>query len=178
MRPSARGYLTPVERAQIRPEFLEPVPDPAAMWTSLEAVLEAHEGDCLGTVFRRHAVLRIRDRAAHFWSPHLYLELREPDEDDPEGTPVRLHGRFAPHPHVWTLFMAIYLLLTIGALASAVWGFSVWTLGQDPWVLFGIPAALMVQAAVYAAALFGQRLGAEQMHELRSLVDQARDRAD
>ncbi|MFK7986454.1 MAG: hypothetical protein AB8I08_10510 [Sandaracinaceae bacterium] len=162
-----------MERTQIRPEFLEPVADPAAVWASLEAVLDAHEGDCLGTVFRRHAVLRIRDRAAHFWSPHLYLELREPDEDDPDGTPVRLHGRFAPHPHVWTLFMAIYLLLTLGALASAVWGFSVWTLGEDPWVLFGIPTALIVQAAVYAAALFGQRLGADQMLELRSLVEQA-----
>ena len=40
---------------------------------------------------------------------------RDPDGlREPDGSAIR--GRFSPHPNVWTMFMGVYILLTIAAL--------------------------------------------------------------
>lgn len=160
----------------MRPVFVVRLADPAGFWKALDAALGRNTGPIVGTVFRRHAVLAVRHRDQHFWSPHLYLQLRDPDDEEPDdpvlGRP-HVHGRFAPHPHVWTMFMAIYGLILIGGIACAVWGFSVWSLGESPWILLGAPGAAALFAFVYGAAIIGQGLGAAQMYELRALVDRA-----
>lgn len=109
----------------------------------------------------------MREPARHFWSPYLNLEI----EDEPDGSVVR--GRFSPHPHVWTLFMAVYILLGIAFLAGIVWGFVQLTLGEPPWGAIVAPAAFALFAFVYGATLIGQGLGAEQMYTMRALVDRA-----
>ena len=170
------SYLGRVSRPRMRPEFVLPLTDSARFWETFERTLEARAGNCLGMLFRQHAVLQMNEQAQHFWSPHLYLELRDADEheaDDPVRGGPHLHGRFAPHPHVWTMFMALYGLIILGGIACGVWGLSVWTLGEAPWILLGVPAAAGVFAFVYGAAFIGQGLGAEQMYEQRRLVDRA-----
>jgi hypothetical protein len=102
-----------------------------------------------------------------FWSPYLNLEV----EDEPDGLAIR--GRFSPHPHVWTLFMAVYILLAILALGGLSYGIVQHTLGQAPWSLLIVPAAVALSGFVYGATLIGQGLGAEQMYLMRSLVDRA-----
>ena len=141
------------------------------MAVAAELVLDPH---CAGTVLRNHAVIRVHDDQRHFWSPQLELEVRLPDPED-EFAPetAHLHGRFAPHPHVWTGFMAIYGLLALGGVAGAMWGLSQWTLGSPPWALLGVPAAAALAAFVYGAVFIGQGLGAEQMYLLRATVDRA-----
>jgi len=159
----------------MRPTFVVPVEDPRAVLRRLGELLSEGHPRCTGTVFRQHAVLRMRERARRFWSPYLYLEARTPgEEDEVDGLdrPV-VQGRFAPHPHVWTLFMAIYGVLGMLGILGVMYGVSQWILDRPPWALAAGPAAGALIAFVYGAAFIGQGLGASAMYELRSLVDDA-----
>lgn len=152
----------------MRPRFEFQVPVDAARWLgAVRDELDADRDLCRGQTFRHHAVVEMRAAAKHFWSPYLNLDV----EDEPGGSVVR--GRFAPHPHVWTLFMAVYILLGIVFLAGIVWGFVQYTMGEAPWGALVAPAAVGLFGFVYGATLIGQGLGAEQMYTMRALVDRA-----
>lgn len=152
----------------MRPRFEFQVPVEATRWlTAVRHELEADSDACRGQTFRNHAVVEMREEARHFWSPYLNLEV----EDEPGGSLVR--GRFSPHPHVWTLFMAVYILLGIVFLAGIAWGLVQYTLGEAPWGVLVAPAAVGLFGFVYGATLIGQGLGAEQMYTMRALVDRA-----
>jgi hypothetical protein len=105
---------------------------------------------------------------AHFWSPYLSVEVSRDDDGR-----WRLTGRFAPEPNVWILFMGVYGILTMGALAAIMYGASQVLVGEAPWALAGAPVALGLIAFTYGAAFIGQGLGAEEMYTLRSFVDDA-----
>ena len=170
---------------RMRPVFRVALERPDRFLPALRDVLGASDAGCEGTVFRRHAALQVAESARHFFSPYLYLELRndreredaahERSSDEPAGPYV--HGRFAPHPHVWTFFMAIYGLLAIAAIAGGVWGLSVWALGEAPWTLLAVPGSIALMGFTYGAAFIGQGLGAPQMYDLRRAVDRAVERA-
>jgi len=156
----------------MRPRFELQLPVERSTWLeALREVLEEQRGVCSGQVFRKHAVIEMRGRERSFWSPYLNLEV----EDEPGGSAI--HGRFSPHPHVWTLFMAIYVLLVIVGLGGAVYGFVQMTLGRVPYAFLLIPGAIVLFGLVYGATLIGQGLGAEQMYLMRSLVDRASEDA-
>jgi hypothetical protein len=156
----------------MRPRFRLQLPVASDQWLdALRVVLADDPGPLRGQVFRRHAVVQMSDAERTFWSPYLNLEL----EDEPDGSAIR--GRFSPHPNVWTLFMAIYILLAITALAGLSYGIVQYTLGQPPWSLLIAPAAVAVFGFVYGATLIGQGLGAEQMYLMRSLIDRTCMRA-
>ena len=170
--------MSGMDRPRMRPTFVLPHADPSAVLGALPPLLEAHPR-LTGTLFRRHAVLGVREEARHFWSPQLHLEVRLPDADDEDAPPApQLHGRFSPHPHVWTMFMALYGVLGALGLAGLIAGLSQWTLGDAPWALIAIPVALALGGFVYGATFIGQGLGAEEMYALRSLLDRAIERAD
>jgi hypothetical protein len=137
----------------------------------LDAWRRLDPGFCQGQIFRKHAVVEVQNQKRSFWSPYLNLEV----EDEPDGAAIR--GRFSPHPHVWTLFMAIYILLAIVATAGLVYGFVQYTLGEPPWGALITPAAVALFGFVYGATLIGQGLGAEQMYIMRTLVDCAAEAA-
>jgi len=124
--------------------------------------------ECQGNVFRRHAMLQPRAGERIFWSPYLNLEVRERDD----GAHI-VCARFSPHPSVWTAFMATYAALGFAALAGLVYGGSQAMLGHSPWALLVAPISLALAGFVYGAAFIGQGLGAEQMYELRAVVDRA-----
>ena len=156
----------------MRPRFAFQLPVERSTWLeALQRVLENDAGVCRGQVFRKQAVIEVSERERNFWSPYLNLEV----EDEPGGSAIR--GRFSPHPHVWTLFMAIYILLAILGLAGLVVGLSQYTLGHSPWAFLVVPAAIALFGFVYGATLIGQGLSAEQMYVMRSLVDRASDAA-
>lgn len=153
---------------RMRPRFQLQLPvTPEAWLDALREGLEREPGALRGQVFRKHAVVQMRDSERTFWSPYLNLEV----EDEPDGSAVR--GRFSPHPNVWTLFMAVYILIAMAGLAGLSYGIVQLTLGEPPWALIGVPAAVALFGFVYGATLIGQGLGAEQMYMMRSLVDRA-----
>lgn len=152
----------------MRPRFEFQLPVERERWLlALRELLQSDAGSLRGQVFRKHAVVEVRDGERMFWSPYLNLEV----EDEPDGSAVR--GRFSPHPNVWTMFMAVYILLAIAALGGLSYGIVQYTLGQSPWSLLVVPAAVALFGFVYGATLIGQGLGAEQMYKMRSLIDRA-----
>jgi hypothetical protein len=152
----------------MRPRFEFQLPVERERWLgALKSLLQTDAGSLRGQVFRKHAVIEVRDGERTFWSPYLNLEV----EDEPDGSAIR--GRFSPHPNVWTMFMAVYILLGIAALGGLSYGIVQYTLGQAPWALLVVPAAVALFGFVYGATLIGQGLGAEQMYKMRSLIDRA-----
>ena len=152
----------------MRPRFELQLPVDRERWLgSFQRALESDPGPLRGQVFRKHAVVQMRDGERTFWSPYLNLEV----EDEPDGSAIR--GRFSPHPNVWTMFMGVYILLGIIALGGLSYGFVQLTLGESPWAFFTVPAAAAMFGFVYGATLIGQGLGAQQMYVMRSLVDRA-----
>lgn len=150
----------------MRPTFELPLDaDPAVVLQAFDDALAEGRHPVRGTVAPPNADLRVPDDDKHFFSPVLCVRVRE------EGGQVRLSGRFAPHPHVWTMFIAIYFVLGIGGVAGGVFGISQWMLKQTPWALVAIPISLGLIAFVYGAAFIGQGLGASQMYSLRNWVD-------
>ena len=152
----------------MRPRFQLQLPIGREAWLdALRLGLERDTGALRGQVFRKHAVIQVRAPKRTFWSPYLNLEV----EDEPDGSAIR--GRFSPHPNVWTLFMAVYILIVMAGLAALSYGIVQLTLGESPWALLGVPASVALFGFVYGATLIGQGLGAEQMYMMRSLVDRA-----
>ena len=119
-----------------------------------------------GSVLRGHAEITTRRAEAHFWSPHLSLEVIERDDGA-----WALKGRFAPEPNVWILFLGIYGILGMIGLGALMYGVSQWMVRESPWALWGVPASIALVAFTYGAAFIGQGLGAEEMYRLRSFVD-------
>ena len=152
----------------MRPRFELQLPVDRKRWLgALKSLLDTEEGTLRGQVFRKHAVVQMRDRERTFWSPYLNLEV----EDEPDGSAIQ--GRFSPHPNVWTMFMGVYILLAIIALGGLSYGIVQYTLGQSPWAFVIVPGAVAMFGFVYGATLIGQGLGAQQMYTMRSLVDRA-----
>ena len=105
----------------------------------------------------------------HFWSPQLRLDLAEADGR------TTIHARFSPHPHVWTLYLAVHAIGALGTLGAAMFGISQYLAGQPAWALWALPIAPVLAALVWAFAFVGQGLAAEQMYGLRRFVEEALD---
>lgn len=105
--------------------------------------------------------------SAHLWSPQLRLELQQVDGR------TDIHARFSPHPHVWTMYLAIHAFGAFGTLGAAVFGLSQHLAGQSPWALWALPISPVLAGLVWALAFVGQGFGAEQMYVLRRFVEEA-----
>ena len=122
-----------------------------------------------GVVFRRTVLLTVRDEDTHFWSPHLDVQL-----DDGQDGGTRLTAMFAPHPQIWTSFIAVQALFAFLSMGAAVWLTSALILGQDPTVAIGSLGLMLFGGGfAYGAAYVGQGLGSEQMYVLRAFLDAA-----
>lgn len=134
---------------------------------TLRALLASGTTGVEGQVIERHAVLQLPAARRTLLSPFLNLEVTERD-----GRPV-LKGRFSPHPNVWTGFLAVYLFLGMAGTVFGWYGLSQWTVDEPPTMLLGVPGSLAAIAFVYGAAVIGQGLTADEMYDLRALVDRA-----
>ena len=152
----------------MRPRFEMTVPTtPAQTLQQLHDTLEAPGGAVTGSILGRHVRLRIPEDQRTFWTPQLDVEV-EAHED---GSFVR--GLFGPHPDIWTFFIATYAVMTFCGITGLLFGLVQWSLGWPAWALWSAPAALLMIGSVYAVALIGQRLGYDQMVQLRTFLDQS-----
>lgn len=157
-------------KAHLRPRFeLTTEIDVPAVLARVRAVLEQSE-QVIGMALDTGRIeLTLNEEKIRFWSPQLTIDA-EPRE---EGTGTILKARFGPHPHVWTLYLALYATSVALATGCIMFGVSQWMVGAEPWALYLSPLSVILSALVYGASYVGQGLGALQMQELRSLVERA-----
>ena len=152
----------------MRPRFEMTVPDtPAHTLQRLHDILEKPDGAVTGSILGRHVRLRIPEDQRTFWTPQLDVEV-EPHDD---GALVR--GLFGPHPDIWTFFIATYAVMTFCGITGVLFGLVQWSLGWSAWALWSAPVAALMIGSVYGVALIGQRLGQDQMRQLRTFLDQS-----
>lgn len=152
----------------MRPRFRVSVKgDAEAARRRVQRAVEADDSIRGGRVGQR-LELTVPDEERHYWSPHLSVVI----EDGGDGDAVA-EGRFGPHPHVWTMFIALYAHVAFLAIGGAMYGASQWILRQDLWALWGVPIAAGLAVLVYLSAFYGQGLGRDQMYRLRSFVEDA-----
>lgn len=155
-------------RPRMRPTFEIEVGDNGpAVLARLEDLLASGTTTLVGQVLPRHAVLHLPPARRTLLSPFLHLELADRDGH------IIIRGRFSPHPNVWTGFIAVYAFLAMVGTVCTWYGLAQWTMGDPPWALVGAPAAVAVIAFVYGAAVIGQGLTADEMYDLRALVERA-----
>ncbi len=155
-----------MRRPRMRPTFRLPLSvDGESLLATIEENLRCEEHGICGVVIAPNADLRIPEGEQHFFSPVLALKVADIDGQ------MTLLGRFAPHPHIWMLYMCVYGVLAMVATGGAMYGASQWILHQPPWALWFVPAAAVLMGFVYGAAFIGQGLGSEQMYELRTFLD-------
>jgi hypothetical protein len=116
---------------------------------------------CVGVSVGRHAELFVPERERRVWSPWLSVTA---EADGDRG--ARIRGRFAPHPHVWTLYMFLAFGLVFGMLVGATWAYAQWAMGQTPWALLSVPLGALLAGGLYLVSLAGQRLAAAQIQQL------------
>ena len=160
------------QRPRMRPTFALAIQDDGRkVLDNLDRLLARDEDRITGQVLKGHACLRVARDQRSLLSPFLTLDVVEPP-GDPGGGAI-LKGRFSPHPNVWTGFMGVYVFLVCTAIAGAMYGWAQLTVDEYPWGFWFIPGAAALYAFVYGAAVIGQGLTADEMYELRALVDEA-----
>ncbi|MBL8940635.1 MAG: hypothetical protein JNM69_39185 [Archangium sp.] len=161
-----------MSRPRARPRFSFEVSLPADEVSGKvkAAVAQGHE-KVAGSIHPRTLALWIRKPHEHFWSPHLDAQLSELP-----GGRTRIDGFFAPHPQIWTAFVAVQLLFGLLSIAAGILLISQVTLNGRVLEASLLLAAMLVGGGLaYGAAYIGQGIGSEQMYELRSFLDHALD---
>jgi hypothetical protein len=81
---------------------------------------------------------------------------------------------FAPHPQIWTSFVAVQFLFALLSIGAGVYLTSALMLDRDLWVPLAILGSMLFGGGFsYGAAYVGQGFGSEQMYELRAFLDAA-----
>jgi hypothetical protein len=165
---------------QMRPRFAVDVScDVETLVELLEENVGQADPPLEGHFDPRHCVLRIPKARRAFWSPELDLtfERLEPEAGGPPAG-HRVRCLFAPRPAVWTGFAFFLALLAAAGVAGVLYGFAQLTLGQRPFAMLSVPAALALAALTYASSFVGQGLALEQMYQLRRVFDVSIERAE
>lgn len=156
----------------LRPTFVLHVPFSADEASErLQGLLREENPKVRGQAVQHHMMLTLQDRERRFWSPWLSLEIRkEVGVDD-----TRVYGRFSPEPGLWMGFMMTYFALGVIACFASVWGASQWVLEASPTALWALPIVAVLALALWLATRTGQGLAAEEMGELRRVVETCLD---
>ncbi|AGC78186.1 hypothetical protein LX97_03016 [Nonlabens dokdonensis] len=128
---------------------------------------EAVKKEYIISIIDDHVFVRIPAVRAHFWSPELHLELVEKNE----GT-VLVKGLFGPKPTVWTMFMFFHFAVAGLFIASGIWLYTRFTLGEPiRFPLISMILMILVWFVLYVLGRIGRKTGSEQMHELKIFLD-------
>jgi len=114
----------------------------------------------------RWCEIHLPEDEQRIWSPHLSLRL------DHEESGSSIFGRFAPNPEVWTFFVFLYALVAFLALFGAIFGYVQWASDEPAWGLWAVWVGLPVLGLLHLVSYLGQRLGREQMAELKGRLDE------
>ena len=109
-----------------------------------------------------------REVDRHFWSPQLVMDVEGAD-GNPKQSVVRC--LFGPQPAVWTGFAAFYALGIFVAIVGGCWGAAQASLELDPHAFWFCGVGSVAFALSYVVAWQGQRLGRQEMLDLRAGVD-------
>ena len=151
---------------RVRPRFtIEVDVDPDQLMERLRERLPGCSR-CTGVSVGRHAELFVPARERRLWSPWLSVTVEKV-----AGGAV-LKGRFAPHPSIWTLYLFLAFSLAFAVLIGVSWGYAQWALGHTPWALASLPGAILLGGALFSVSIIGQRMGAEQMTQLRAALEE------
>lgn len=156
-----------------RPRFdLESAAPPSALLSHFQDAVE-DSTDINGLIVPDNLTVELvlSGSRVRFWSPQLSLLLEE------SGTGSRIKARFGPHPHVWGMFLAGYALSGLLTAALLMLGLVQVFLDQTAWALYLAPVTAIGVGLIYGTAYIGQGLGAGQMHDLRTFLDQVLDSA-
>jgi hypothetical protein len=158
-----------MDRPRARPRFTIDLSIPPERVVECIRARLAVDRTVTGTLSRRTLLLTVREEDTHFWSPHLDVQL-----EDAEGGGTCLSAVFAPHPQIWTTFVAVQILFALLSAAAAIYLVSVLLLSGNVLVpLAALVAFLVGGGLAYGAAYVGQGIGSEQMYELRAFLDRA-----
>ncbi len=113
----------------------------------------------------RWAELHVPPSDQRVWSPHLSIRL------DGSADGCTLFGRFAPRAEVWTFFVFLYFGVAFLVVFGGIFGYVQWASDEPAWGLWSVWIGVPVLALLHLASAVGQRLGQEQMIELRSELD-------
>lgn len=112
-----------------------------------------------------HIVVNTATRLRHFWSPWLNLEI---GGDEAETV---VHGRFSPHPSVWTAFMFSWLSTFVLFFFSLVLGVSQQILESTPWGYWLVPLWGLIALGLWVGSRIGQGLSRSEMETMMALVE-------
>lgn len=157
---------TRYDAPSLRPRFQITVPLTAdAIVERFRRALGSPGCPLVGGATMKHVQLAIPAAERTTWSPTLDLMISDTDQG------ALLHGRIGPHPHIWTMFLGLHALVAFAGLGGLMYGFAQWTIGSTPWALWALPIALVLHGFVAGAAFIGQGLGADQVHRVRTFVE-------
>lgn len=158
-----------IPKPRMKPKFTLPLRISEEQFMArLSMLLKSNRCPAMGQVLKQHAYVALPREQRSLLSPYLNVSLRK----DEQGNPI-IFGRFSPHPHVWTGFMATYGAIGFLGTCGLVWGWAQTLLGESGWMMWAFPASLALIAFVWGAAVIGQGLVADQMHVLRRVVERA-----
>ena len=153
-------------KPRIRPRFsIEVDADPDVLMDRLRGNLKQCPL-CTGVSVGRHAELFVPGHEQRVWSPWLSVTTEEC------GDGAVLKGRLAPHHSVWTLYLFLAFALGFALLVGISWGYAQSVMEQTPWALLSLPGAIILGGLLFLASVLGQRLGAEQMVQLRAVLEE------
>ena len=153
-------------RVTMRPRFEIPLKSTnGECFKRLEKLLDEDGCPYTGQVLREHAYIQLPPEQRSMLSPYLNLIIIEREDQSFLG------GRFTPHPHVWTGFMAIYGVLIMIGLAGLMYGLAQVTVKESPWALWAVPASAAIGAFVYGASIIGQGLTSDEMYRMRAYIE-------
>ncbi len=158
--------------ARMRPTFAIDLPlpaDEAARRLQYQLVSSQFADESMGA--GRFVDLVVDEADRRIWSPQLSIQIEGRD-----GGSV-LRGRFAPRPDLWTFIMFVYFFVAFLMLFGSALGYVQWTMADRAWGLWVVPVGVVIIAGLHGASQIGQRLGQEQMHQLRSRLDDLVERA-
>ncbi|XOV94921.1 MAG: hypothetical protein ACFHWX_09465 [Bacteroidota bacterium] len=112
-----------------------------------------------------HIYIRIHPDTRHIWSPQLHLSFEQEDDN------VIVRGLYGPNPTVWGFFFLGYSAIGILSLFLGMWGASLYSLGKDASVLWGLPVLGAIALGLYIVSQAGQKLGAQQMFDIHHFYE-------
>ncbi|MFY0602925.1 MAG: ABC transporter ATP-binding protein [Flavobacteriaceae bacterium] len=116
-----------------------------------------------------HIFIDVPDKAAHFWSPQLHLEVVEKSEHS-----CVVKGLFGPKPQVWTLFMFLHFIIGTAFLIFAIMLYVRYSLHERfAFPLIMVIALPIVWVLMYFLGRIGRDTGQKQMKEMQVLLKQS-----
>lgn len=124
--------------------------------------------DCVysSKIVDNHIFIDIPEEDAHYWSPHLHLEI----EGESEGL-TWVKGLFTPKPQVWTMFMFLHLIVGVLFFVFLVMWYVRWSLeGATMFPMIMTLLLPIVWMGLYFFGRWGRSQGKSQIRELHSFM--------